>query len=480
MNNSLRQNTIRLTPGPLSPLVIRKKKLPLSVRFALRSPKKGNAFSNPHPLEIWLSVNGERAHFGAVWKEKKLMVNPEQWQVDQQKSARRGDPVNRLIISVRAHVELVYQTQLDQGGAPTLLSIQRQLLTGETPEWYNQIGWVFPSDKKLREEKGQHAHCICADSPIDEAIVAYIAHLNQQKGGNGLERIALGRWHRCLFLVREFSVQTRQALPTSGKISLGWAKRFHAWMQSMPLTERQNRPISDAQASRFIHQVSNVLSWMVEEDWVVDNPIKKVSWPRYDDKEVLFLEPEHVHRLLGLRWKGNKGAALWWFCLMCCTGMDYPDAVAYARNRKAFEIEGVQGLKIVGRRKKPPHVEYHLPLLPEVDELFKRYARGPKLLSGDRVNRYTDQIEEELGISWRITAKIARKTFGCLMLAAGHRIADISLMLGHSNIMTTERHYVKVRGSSIDRAMKRVKVSIGDLAQARLDMQDGKGGQGYE
>ncbi|GAB3949513.1 hypothetical protein GCM10028805_25870 [Spirosoma harenae] len=458
----------RLAPDSTAPkLMVAKRRLPISVRFTLRAPKKGQPYSNPHPLEVWITVNGYRVHFTAFWKESRLDVDPADWDVRNQTTLHKADPVNRQITAVKAYVESVFQDQLDTGGKPTVKSIHQQLTTGEAPEWYGEIGWVFPSDKRKRALLGQYGHCICGQTPIDEVYAAYILHLEEKQGrGKSLSRVARGRWERGLLLIREFAKQTEQSIPRADKITLGWAKRHHTWLQNMPLTAFQRKPTSAPQASRYIHQLSHVLQWMIEEDWIQENPIKKVSWPRYDDKPVESLEPEQVYHLLQLDWKGTKGISLWWFMLMCCTGMDYPDAVAYAQNRQAFEVMGSGGKKIVGRRKKPPHSEYHLPLLPEVELLFNRFPKGAKILCDGVINRYTDQIEDELGINWRITAKTARKTFGFLMKEAGHLISDVSLMMGHSTIITTERHYVKVKGTSIDRAMKRIHVNLSELAGA--------------
>ncbi|MBD2703808.1 tyrosine-type recombinase/integrase [Spirosoma sp. BT702] len=453
----------------------RKKRLPISVRFALRSPKKGTTYSNPHPLQVWIAVDGKRMHFGAFWMGQKLMVDPADWRVVKQVSGRRGDSVNNQIVQMKAYIESIHQKQLDSGATPTLKSVCFECLSGYSPEWSIIHGWVYPDDKQKRNKANQYANRISAESPIDEAYQAYIAHLRSlDNTDRALSRITLGRWQRGLVLLHDYESKTGQKLPTAGGLTIGWAKRYHSWLQTQNGGRHFPQPVSAGQASRFVLKVASVLDWMMEEGWLERNPIRSLRWPKHEDKEVLFLEPEHIAHLLTLDWKGTKGIALWWFLLMCCTGLDYPDAVAYARDRNTYEVQGRAGWKIVGRRKKPPHVEYHLPRLDEVEQLFALYPQGPADISGGVVNRYTDQIEAELGISWRITKKTARKTFGSLMLAAGHRIADVSLMMGHSSITTTERHYVKVRGTSIDRSMERVKVNINQLS-GHFEAMEGQG-----
>ena len=458
----LASQTVRPLMAPVAPMAPPKKiRKPIIVSFGLRPPKKKDTYSNPHPLQVWITIGSERTRFGAVWNNERLLVDPEKWQTTRENVY----PLSKSLSAIREYIESVFENQADSGATPTPKSVQVEAQTGQAPEWSDVHGWVYPADKEKRGNANQYTKYLSADSPIGEVYQAYIAHLTHQSGTSGeLSHITLGRWQRGLMLLDEFAKQTDQPLPKAGAVTVGWTKRFHTWMQRMPLTKYQKKPISAGQASRFVLKVSSVLTWMIEEDWIDKNPIAGISWPKQKDKEVQFLELEHVHHLLTLNWQGTEGIALWWFNLMCCTGLDYPDAVAYARNRKAFEIAGPEGLKIVGKRKKPPCNEYHMPFLQEVEQLFAKHPTGPNDLSGQCVNRHTNLIETELGIDWRITNKTARKTFGCLMLAAGHRIADVSLMMGHSTIVTTERHYVKVRGASIDRSMARVKVDISQLA----------------
>jgi integrase len=139
--------------------------------------------------------------------------------------------------------------------------------------------------------------------------------------------------------------------------------------------------------------------------------------------------------------------------------------MAYAHDRKGYEQLGRAGWKIVGKRKKPPHNVFYVPLLPEVLQLFEQYPEGPYEYCLNTINQHTPKFEQLLGVGWRITAKTARKTFGNMMLNRGYRIADVSKMLGHSTIAMTERHYVRVGETHIDCAMLRVE-GVPSAAQA--------------
>ncbi|GAB3783387.1 hypothetical protein GCM10028818_41300 [Spirosoma horti] len=435
--------------------------MPISIRFTLRSPKKGQTYANPHPLQVWITVNGQRDHFGAVYPPvtgSKLLVNPKEWQVEDQASSRRDDMVNKHLPKLKAYILEVFDrqcaiAQMNPDFPPTVKSVCYQIQEGKLPDWNPENGWQLGKQKPT-------IPLLSGDTSLVDVYISRVAALERHYGPTPTktQTIDVGRWKRGLNLLRAWAKAHNTPVPACQKITLSWLKDYHKWLQTQK-SKKQSKPISAAMASRYIGKIGQVLQYMVDAELIERNNVEKQSWPRYDDKEILFLEPEHVAKLFTLNWKRTKGIALWWFLLMCCTGLDYPDAVAYARSRHGFERVGPSGRKILGRRLKPPHEEYDVPLLDEVEWLFAVYPEGPEDISGAAVNRYTDQIEGVLGITWRITNKTARKTFGCLMLINGYYIGEVSRMLGHKRNSTTERHYVRIIGSAVDRARSRVKKS---------------------
>ncbi len=428
-------------------------RMPISVRFALRPPKKKNAYSNPHPLQVWISVNGHRDRIGAVYPPvtgSKLVVDPKQWNVDGQCSSRRNDEVNRQITALKALVENLFreQSQVSYPRGASIESVVYELKTGQRPLFDPQTGWQTGS------------LTITGITPHTPFLEAYTLRKAQISAGHGLkptrqQAIDIGRWQRGVNLLKDYERARKTPIPVCGKITLTWLRDYHRWLQTQQ-SKKQANPISAGMASRYIGKVGKVLAWLVDDEVLEINNVAKVSWPRYADKEVHYLEPEQVAVLFTRKWRGTRGDVLWWFLLMCSTGLDYPDAVAYAARRSDYERVGPEGLKLVGNRLKPPHESFDVPLLDEVHWLFAAQPGGARQLTEGTVNRYTDQIQTTLGIEWRITAKTARKTFGGLMLANGYYINEVSRMLGHSRISTTEKHYVRVIGTAVDRGRSRV------------------------
>ena len=432
--------------------------MPISIRFALRSPKKGANYGNPHPLEVWITVNGKRAHFGAVWPighGSRLDVNPSDWKIKGQRSSRRDDPVNRKISALSARINSIFDSQC-LVAPPTITSVVYELTESIAPPFRGT--WLTTPDANPTPGTAQ----ITEESSLLDAYRSWIIDLRVDAGPrpSKAQRISIGRWERGLFLLEEWQRQKAKSVPLCCRVTISWLNDYHTWLQKQQ-SKKQARPCSAAMASRYIGKISRILDWMVGDDLLTYNSAKKRTWPRYNDKEILFLEPEHVKQLMGLDWTGTKGAALWWFLLMCCTGLDLPDAIAYAQNRDSLERMGVAGAKLVGKRMKPPCESFDVPVLDEVHELFARFPSGVRAVTGDCVNSYTSHIEDELRITWRITCKNARKTFGCMMLISGYYIGEVSRMLGHKRISTTERHYTRIIGTAVDRGRERVgKTSI--------------------
>jgi len=446
--------------------------MPISVRFRLRSPKVGEVHRNPHPIQCIISIDGvEDKGFGAVWPldgtGEKIQVDPARWKVKMQATNLRTDPANDMIQALKAHVLSIYRSQ-KLTGKPDLKSVRHELTHQKPPLWSDTLGWQYGAVVPAPALATSYfASRLTENDSLLTAYQTYVAGLRaKQAGPGGQSSITIGRWDYGLRLLELFQAQTGEPLPAVGRLTVGWAKRYHAWLQVIGENDQKIVATSLAQAGRFLNKIGEVLSWMLEEGWVVSNPIAQIKWPRPAEKEVQFLEPRHVHQLMCTEWKDTEADALWWFVFMCCTGLDYPDAIAYARNPAAFNQKGPGGWKIVGRRAKPPHVGFDVPLLDEVKLMLQLRPGGPHDITPQCVNRKTRLIEQVLGITWRITAKTARKTYGCLMLAAGYSMSEVSRMLGHSNVTTTQKYYVKVTGNTVDRAMLRnTAMTIGQLVQ---------------
>jgi len=76
--------------------------------------------------------------------------------------------------------------------------------------------------------------------------------------------------------------------------------------------------------------------------------------------------------------------------------------------------------------------------------------------SNYRYNVYLKELAEICGIRRELNIHLARHTFADLMLNSGIPLEDVSKILGHKNIRTTQR-YARVRKERIGKGMSKVK-----------------------
>ena len=106
-----------------------------------------------------------------------------------------------------------------------------------------------------------------------------------------------------------------------------------------------------------------------------------------------------------------------------------------------------------------------VPILPVVDEVIRKYKDHPycrvtgKLLpvnSNARYNSYLKELAIICNIARELNTHLDRHTFADIMLNSGVLLEDVSKMLGHKSVRTTQR-YAKVRKSRISRNMEKVR-----------------------
>lgn len=87
------------------------------------------------------------------------------------------------------------------------------------------------------------------------------------------------------------------------------------------------------------------------------------------------------------------------------------------------------------------------------DENALYYARN----SGERkINQSLAVVGEKIGLSIRLTFKVARHTFATLALSDGMSISVVSRLLGHSSTDTTEAYYAEYLPHKLDEELQRL------------------------
>ncbi|MCK8496063.1 site-specific integrase [Spirosoma sp. RP8] len=357
---------------------------------------------------------------------------------------------------------------------PSKWQQHNQLVTGRTQdaqELNEQIAQVALQHREILRELKRRYQKGEGPRPTPELIKAeflqpgstsprlhswYKTYLDYLDSLNGLEdgraEKTLARAYKTWDYIKKFDPSS----PYLVDITTGWGKRFHAWLQTDPETGK--RRMQKDTANKHLAHVRDAISHAIDEGFLSNNVLDKFRPKRGKGKEVYFLEPTHINRLMGLQLTDTSMAGvLWWAKLMCLTGLDYVDAIRYATNRNAFEQPTTAGkTKIVIERTKPPRNYCEIYLLPELEALLAEHPTGPYAPTLADVNRNLKVIADAIEFPLTFTSKICRKTAGAYFLRLGFQIATVSKMLGHSSIRTTEAHYVRVTSSQVDHDIERV------------------------
>lgn len=143
------------------------------------------------------------------------------------------------------------------------------------------------------------------------------------------------------------------------------------------------------------------------------------------------------------------------FVFQMFTGLAYSDALAFD-----FSIYKKVGgtWQAVGRRKKTGET-YISELLPPVVAVLEKYGwRVPQVGNAD-YNHRLKEIGRMADIRTPLHSHLARHTFATWMLSKEVRIESVRQMLGHKNIVTTQR-YAKVLAQSVHDDYERVKAGL--------------------
>ncbi len=437
-----------------------KKRMAITVRFFLRQPAKdadGNKrpLSNPHPIQCRVTVDGIiDAGFSTG-----VRVDPAIWDQKGQKATGRSDHaqrVTRQLIQIRTKLEQIHDWQYDrydkkQGPKPTPKTIRHEFDTGKKPV----------ADSTGTPQQG---------ITLISAFQSYVTQMeDQQKTPLGRTDSTITLYKQNLALLKDY-LSNRPGL-LAEDVTIGWAKNYYAWLLKQPAGKNKKGTRSLSTARRIVKRISSILDYLNEFQVLPNgNQVARMKLQKSPDKEVYFLDPAQIDRLFALTTDDPAEAVvLWWSRLMVITGLDYPDAVRYAQDRAAYTYKTPYGEKVIIDRAKTC-VTSEIPLTGEVlvllNALFDQYPTGARVYCKVHVNNRIDNVAVKIGFTLPLSIKIFRKTAGAWMLWRGFRLEAVSKALGHSNITTTQRYYVKITGTLIDLEMKRMYESGGGAYMA--------------
>lgn len=232
------------------------------------------------------------------------------------------------------------------------------------------------------------------------------------------------------------------------------------------LTLYMESPLSEITAKMHVKKTKQILRGCIKRELIQANPIQDFVCGGGDNEveplemgqvQSIYRKKLTIHRLIEVRDA---------FIFQCFTGFAYQDV--YGLTKDNITIVGNKGERWLIKDRGKTGVSEMVPILPIVEEIIEKYENHPvcrqkgcllPINSNARYNGYLKELATICGISRELNTHLARHTFADMMLNSGVPLEDVSKMLGHKNIRTTQR-YCKVRKPRISLNMIKAKAVL--------------------
>lgn len=214
-----------------------------------------------------------------------------------------------------------------------------------------------------------------------------------------------------------------------------------------------DRKVSFDHARRVILQLKQIIDYAQLYEYTEKNTIQGYKLKRSKSKPLVYFSEQELDRLMHYPFKSptlRRIADL--FKFQCWTGLSYSDLMRFSIKNVNRDKNNKQWIYYY--RKKVKGNEAVLPLLPEAEEILKKYSYELPYFDNGTYNRYLKEVVDALGITKHITTHVGRKTFGMQMLNQGISLEVVSKMLGHKSIRTTQEVYAQILKRRIVKEME--------------------------
>ena len=230
---------------------------------------------------------------------------------------------------------------------------------------------------------------------------------------------------------------------------------FDCWLreQKVPLTPNQIEAgvqaeiISSDTVYNYHKCLKAMLNRAIKFDIITANPYDRMKgeFKRTKRDVVDYLTEDQMKQIMALTPVPGSQAAMArdLFIFQMFTGLAYSDTQAFDLSQYR-EVDGKW--RFIGERVKTG-VPYVSMLLPPVVEVLKRNGWKVPKMNNQRYNQMLKAIGMVIGIE-KLHSHMGRHTFATWMLSNDAKIENVSRMLGHTNIVQTQR-YAKVLAKDV-------------------------------
>ncbi|GAB4035209.1 tyrosine-type recombinase/integrase [Spirosoma gilvum] len=407
------------TPAPVS-IAVKRQRLELALLFDLPAQNSQGLCE----LQCHLRVNGTTCPpYGSGVFVLASMWNPAYQQLEGQQT--EALIINQTLSEIRAQHRQLLADLVRAQIEPTASHLQQYWVTGQP---------IAPRLLQFYEE--------------------YLLYLKRIPLAERKTQHTLHKWYLAHQHLQEYLLQTQRPDLSISEVTVGWARTYYQWLRE--------RPLSVDSAARFVCFIREALHYAVDHELITHNKLQSMTIVREAAKIVVCLSPQQLAQLEQMEDLPPVLDQVRKWALFCCyTGMDYTDAVAFARDPMPHIHQLPYGEKIVWRRLKfarlngayPEWGVCHIPLLPEAKKLLWQIHEW-QVLSSQRVNQNLFKLEKRLNLPFRLTTKVCRKTAGALLLLRGYQAEAVRKIMGIKTLIVFERHYMMLLSELVDNNME--------------------------
>jgi site-specific recombinase XerD len=237
--------------------------------------------------------------------------------------------------------------------------------------------------------------------------------------------------------------------------------RFRDDSYDIPLSRINKGFISDLEAflraergmklisiNKVVQSLKSAVNMALDHQWMTENPFVGHRF-KHPKTEVIFLKIEEVKTLEEFHFSQPRlNFVKNLFLFSVYTGLHFSDAMSLTKNNLVIGHDG--NLWIEYTRGKTGRL-IKIPLFSKAKRLIEVFSLFPQIgefliprFSNQKINSYLKEIGDIAGITTPLTHKVARKTFGSILLFYNTPMAVVSELMGHTSMLITQKHYAKL------------------------------------
>lgn len=219
----------------------------------------------------------------------------------------------------------------------------------------------------------------------------------------------------------------------------------------------KERNFKRSSANKIVGGVAQVLGWGVRREIIAKNPLEHYEYKHQAAQPIKFLTVGELDIVSSAELPTNTLSLIRdCFVFQCWTGVAYADLKALNVARDAeYHIDKAGNRRRVLRITRAKSTLYKgyecvIPLLPEAERLLAHYEDELPVMCNAYYNRGLKEIGQLCGIkAEKMTTHVGRKTAGTLFLNMGVALPVVSKILGHANVLITQKLYAELLDTTV-------------------------------